>query len=54
VVAEPDARNAKAIARAASMGFVPDKLVELSTKPAQLGFLTRETYESVFSKNSSA
>ncbi|MDO9457744.1 GNAT family N-acetyltransferase [Nocardioides sp.] len=54
VVAEPDARNAKAIARAQSMGFAPGPVVQLSTKPAQLGFITREAYESVFSKNSSA
>lgn len=54
VVVEPDARNAKAVARAQALGFTMAEVVELSTKPAHLGFLARDVYESVFSKNSSA
>lgn len=54
VVVEPDARNAKAVERARSLGFSMEQVVELSTKPAHLGFLTRDVYASVFSKNSSA
>ncbi|MEO9326149.1 GNAT family N-acetyltransferase [Nocardioides sp. C4-1] len=54
LVVEPDARNAKAVGRAQALGFTMEKVVELSTKPASLGFLTRDVYESVFSKNSSA
>jgi hypothetical protein len=54
VLVEPDARNDKALARVASMGFELGEVVQLSTKPARVGWLTRETYESVFSKNSSA
>lgn len=53
VVVEPDARNDKAVARMLRLGFEPGPVVELSTKPAHLAFLTREAY-SAFSKNASA
>lgn len=54
IVAEPDDRNVKAVALLQRLGFELGPVVELSTKPARLAFLTREVYESVFSKNSSA
>ncbi|CAB4723733.1 MAG: GNAT family N-acetyltransferase [Actinobacteria bacterium] len=56
LVVEPDARNDKALARATRMGFTLGDVVQLSTKPAQLGFLTRETYEAwrSLAKNASA
>lgn len=54
IVIEPDARNAKAVARAQAMGFALGPVVQLSTKPAQLAFLEREVYDSLFSKNTSA
>jgi penicillin amidase len=54
VVAEPDDRNAKAVALVQRIGFELGPVVELSTKPARLAFWTRETYESTFSKNASA
>lgn len=41
LVVEPDARNAKAVALARRLGFELGPVVELSTKPAQLAFLTR-------------
>jgi RimJ/RimL family protein N-acetyltransferase len=44
VVAEPDARNDKAVALVRRLGFELGPVVELSTKPAQLCFLTRETW----------
>ncbi|MFC7549140.1 GNAT family N-acetyltransferase [Plantactinospora sp. GCM10030261] len=42
VVAEPDARNDKAIARLTRAGFVPGPRVQLPEKPAQLMFLDRD------------
>jgi RimJ/RimL family protein N-acetyltransferase len=54
VVAEPDDRNAKAVALVQRIGFELGPVVELSTKPARLAFWSRETYESTFSKNASA
>lgn len=54
VVVEPDARNAKAVALVQRLGFELGPDVELSTKPAQLAFLTREGYESRFSNQASA
>ena len=45
LVAEPDARNAKIIDRLRGQGFELGPVVELSTKPAQLAFLTRTAYE---------
>ena len=54
VVVEPDARNTKAVALVQRLGFELGPVVELSTKPAQLAFLTRETYERVFSNQASA
>jgi RimJ/RimL family protein N-acetyltransferase len=54
IVVEPDARNAKAVALVERLGFELGPVVTLSTKPARLAFWTREAYESVFSKNSSA
>jgi RimJ/RimL family protein N-acetyltransferase len=53
IVVEPDARNDKAVARVTRLGFELGPVVELSTKPAQLAFLTREAY-SAFSKKASA
>lgn len=53
IVVEPDARNDKAVARMTRLGFELGPVVELSTKPAQLAFLTRESYSS-FSKKASA
>ena len=54
VVAEPDDRNAKAVALVQRLGFELGPVVELSTKPARLAFWTRGAYASAFSKNSSA
>ncbi|MFC0625808.1 GNAT family N-acetyltransferase [Kribbella deserti] len=44
IVAEPDARNAKVVARLERTGFVLGPEIELPDKRAQLAFLTRETY----------
>lgn len=44
IVVEPDARNDKAVARMTRLGFELGPVVELSTKPAQLAFLTRDAY----------
>ena len=41
IVAEPDARNDKVLARLRRAGFVPGPRVELPHKPAQLLFLDR-------------
>lgn len=46
LVVEPDARNDKAVALVTRLGFELGPVVELSTKPAQLAFLTRASYES--------
>ena len=46
VVAEPDARNAKAIRRFEGCGFELGPKVQLEEKEAQLVFLTRERFES--------
>ncbi|MCQ6272945.1 acetyltransferase [Pseudarthrobacter sp. R1] len=46
VVAEPDARNRKAIGRLVGYGFEPGPRVQLAEKEAQLVFLTREKFES--------
>lgn len=54
LVVEPDARNTKAVGLVERIGFELGPVVELSTKPARLATWTREAYESVFSKNSSA
>lgn len=45
IVAEPDARNDKAVNRVRQLGFELGDIVELSTKPAQLVFLSRDSYE---------
>lgn len=45
VVAEPDARNSKAIARFVGFGFEAGPTVELAEKEARLVFLTREKFE---------
>lgn len=45
VVAEPDARNSKAINRFLSFGFETGPKVQLPEKEAQLVFLGRETFE---------
>ncbi|MEV4868074.1 GNAT family N-acetyltransferase [Streptomyces syringium] len=44
IVAEPDARNAKAIARLTGAGFVPGPEIDLPEKRARLVFLSRETF----------
>ena len=54
IVVEPDARNDKAVALVTRLGFELGPVVQLSTKPAQLAFLTRETYESAFANHASA
>lgn len=54
IVVEPDARNDKAVALVERIGFELGPVVELSTKPARLAFLTRERYASVFSNQASA
>jgi penicillin amidase len=46
VVAEPDARNAKAIGRLLGYGFEAGPKVHLAEKEAQLVFLTRQGFES--------
>jgi penicillin amidase len=46
VVAEPDARNSKAIGRFLGFGFEAGAKVQLAEKEAQLVFLTRERFES--------
>jgi penicillin amidase len=46
VVAEPDARNSKAIVRFVGYGFEAGPKVQLAEKEAQLVFLTREKFES--------
>lgn len=46
VVAEPDARNTKAIGRLMTFGFAAGAWVQLAEKEAQLVFLTREGFES--------
>jgi penicillin amidase len=46
VVAEPDARNGKAIRRFQGCGFEPGSKVQLAEKEAQLVFLTRAKFES--------
>ncbi len=46
VVAEPDARNAKAIGRFTGFGFETGPKVQLPEKEAQLVFLDREAFES--------
>ena len=45
VVAEPDARNTKAIGRLVGFGFQAGPKVQLTEKEAQLVFLTREKFE---------
>ncbi|MGP3998860.1 GNAT family N-acetyltransferase [Streptomyces sp. 8N706] len=45
IVAEPDARNDKAIARLTRAGFVPGPLIELPEKTARLLFLSRDAFE---------
>jgi hypothetical protein len=45
VVAEPDARNSKAIGRLVGFGFEARAKVQLAGKEAQLVFLTREKFE---------
>ncbi len=42
IVAEPDARNAKAIARLRRAGFTDGPVVEMPHKPARLMFLSRD------------
>lgn len=44
IVAEPDARNAKALARLTGTGFVRGPEIELPEKRAQLFFLDREAF----------
>lgn len=44
IVVEPDARNAKAVARLERTGFVMGPEIELPDKRAQLAFLTRSSY----------
>lgn len=46
VVAEPDARNSKAISRLVDCGFETGPTVQLAEKEAQLVFLTRDRFES--------
>lgn len=45
VVAEPDVRNEKSVGLLRRLGWQLGDIVELSHKPAQLAFLTRERYE---------
>ncbi len=45
IVAEPDARNAKAIERLVRTGFEPGPEIELPGKRARLTFLTREEHQ---------
>ncbi len=44
IVVEPDVRNEKSVALLARLGMELGPVVQLSTKPAQLAFLTREQY----------
>ncbi|MEV4754817.1 GNAT family N-acetyltransferase [Micromonospora sp. NPDC049559] len=44
IVAEPDARNERAIARLVRAGFVPGPQVDLAEKRAQLVFLDRDAF----------
>lgn len=44
VVVEPDVRNEKSLALVRRLGMELGPVVELSAKPAQLAFLTREQY----------
>ena len=44
IVVEPDVRNEKSVALVRRLGMELGPVVELSTKPAQLAFLTREQY----------
>jgi penicillin amidase len=44
IVAEPDARNDKAIARLTRTGFVPGPEIDLPGKRARLVFLTRDAF----------
>jgi penicillin amidase len=46
VVAEPDARNSKAIGRFTGFGFEAGPKVQLAGKEAQLVFLSRDQFES--------
>ena len=43
IVAEPDIRNDRALARLTRSGFVAGPVIELPNKRAQLAFLTRES-----------
>ena len=45
ILVEPDIRNKKMFALCQRIGFQLDKIVELSTKTAQLAFLTRDRYQ---------
>lgn len=45
IVVEPDVRNALSLARAERSGVELGPVVQLADKQAQLGFLTRATYE---------
>ncbi|OAH11593.1 GNAT family N-acetyltransferase [Streptomyces jeddahensis] len=45
IVAEPDARNDKAITRLVRQGFIRGPQIDLPEKRAQLVFLSRETFE---------
>ncbi|MCM0678390.1 acetyltransferase, partial [Micromonospora phytophila] len=45
IVAEPDARNDRAIARLLRSGFVAGPLIELPEKRARLLFLDRATFD---------
>ncbi|MEU6077967.1 GNAT family N-acetyltransferase [Micromonospora sp. NPDC047074] len=45
VIAEPDARNEKAVRRLLRTGFVAGPLIDLPEKQARLLFLDRETFE---------
>lgn len=44
LVAEPDARNEKAVRLVTRLGFELGPVVQLSTKPAQLAYLTRSSF----------
>jgi penicillin amidase len=54
IVVEPDVRNDKSVALVRRLGFELGPVVQLSTKQAQLAFLTRDAYESGFSNHASA
>lgn len=49
IVAEPDARNDKAVLRLTGFGFERGPVIELPEKRAQLVFLAREKFESAVS-----